>query len=115
MRNQLLRDSDVMSMASGVELRVPFIDVELFDTLSRIPRRPAAAAGKALLLAGRARDAGVGRRPAEARFHVPDGALARARVGRHVSRAPIAPSAVPIGHLVSQMVACSRSSSGCNG
>lgn len=37
MRNQLLRDGDVMSMASGVELRVPFIDAVLFETLARLP------------------------------------------------------------------------------
>lgn len=33
MQNQLLRDSDVMSMAHGVEIRVPFLDKE-FITLS---------------------------------------------------------------------------------
>lgn len=33
MQNQLLRDSDVMSMAHGVEIRVPFLDKE-FVTLS---------------------------------------------------------------------------------
>ena len=37
LRNQLLRDSDVMSMASGVELRVPFIDPVLFEILARLP------------------------------------------------------------------------------
>lgn len=26
MQNQLLRDSDVMSMAHGIEIRVPFLD-----------------------------------------------------------------------------------------
>ena len=44
MRNQLLRDGDTMSMAWGLELRVPFLDGPLVDTLSAIPaRRPAAA------------------------------------------------------------------------
>ncbi len=33
MQNQLLRDSDVMSMANGIEIRVPFLDKE-FITLS---------------------------------------------------------------------------------
>jgi asparagine synthase (glutamine-hydrolysing) len=33
MQNQLLRDADVMSMAHGVEIRVPFLDVE-FSRLS---------------------------------------------------------------------------------
>ena len=49
MRNQLLRDADVMSMASGVELRVPFIDSVLFGTLSRLPARQRLQRGKALL------------------------------------------------------------------
>lgn len=37
MRNQLLRDTDVMSMASGIELRVPFLDAKLFSSLANIP------------------------------------------------------------------------------
>jgi asparagine synthase (glutamine-hydrolysing) len=32
MRNQLLRDADVFSMASSVELRVPFVDTRLMET-----------------------------------------------------------------------------------
>lgn len=36
MLNQLLRDSDVMSMANGLELRVPFLDSRLFETVSRV-------------------------------------------------------------------------------
>jgi asparagine synthase (glutamine-hydrolysing) len=51
MRNQLLRDTDVMSMRWGVELRVPFLDAPLFDTLARIPAAERLAPGKALLLA----------------------------------------------------------------
>jgi asparagine synthase (glutamine-hydrolysing) len=51
MRNQLLRDTDVMSMASGVELRVPFLDSRLFETLSRIPAATRLEPGKALLAA----------------------------------------------------------------
>ena len=50
MRNQLLRDTDVMSMAWGVELRVPFLDSQLFATVSRIPAAMRMASGKALLL-----------------------------------------------------------------
>ena len=50
MRNQLLRDTDVMSMACGVELRVPFLDTELFSTVSGIPAATRLAPGKALLL-----------------------------------------------------------------
>ncbi len=37
MRNQLLRDSDVMSMKWGLELRVPFVDSHLFTEMSQIP------------------------------------------------------------------------------
>lgn len=37
MRNQLLRDSDVMSMAHGLELRVPFVDSALFERVALIP------------------------------------------------------------------------------
>jgi len=50
LRNQLLRDTDVMSMAWGVELRVPFLDARLFATLSRIPAATRLRSGKALLL-----------------------------------------------------------------
>lgn len=49
MRNQLLRDSDVMSMAHGLELRVPLVDRNLFETLATVA--PAIRlAGKRLLL-----------------------------------------------------------------
>jgi asparagine synthase (glutamine-hydrolysing) len=51
MRNQLLRDSDVMSMAHGLELRVPFVDRVLFESLARIPASQRIQAGKKLLLA----------------------------------------------------------------
>lgn len=37
MRNQLLRDADVFSMAHGLELRVPFVDSRLFNAVSKIP------------------------------------------------------------------------------
>ena len=37
MSNTLLRDSDFMSMAHGLELRVPFIDHKLAEFLFRIP------------------------------------------------------------------------------
>ena len=50
MFNQLLRDGDVMSMAWGLELRVPFVDAHLFDALSRIPAQIRLAPGKRLLL-----------------------------------------------------------------
>ena len=50
MRNQLLRDSDVMSMASGLELRVPFVDRKLFEVLRQIPGTIRLAANKDLLV-----------------------------------------------------------------
>jgi asparagine synthase (glutamine-hydrolysing) len=50
MLNQLLRDSDVMSMAHGLELRVPFIDSALFDVVSRVPADIRLRRGKQLLL-----------------------------------------------------------------
>lgn len=50
LRNQLLRDSDVFSMAHGLELRVPFVDVRLAETLSSIPPEIRLRPGKKLLL-----------------------------------------------------------------
>lgn len=50
MRNQLLRDSDVFSMAHGLELRVPLVDARLFDTLAAIPASVRLRQGKQLLL-----------------------------------------------------------------
>ncbi len=53
MHNQLLRDSDVMSMAHSLELRVPFLDHPLVELLARIPpkyKRSPADAPKHLLV-----------------------------------------------------------------
>jgi asparagine synthase (glutamine-hydrolysing) len=50
MRNQLLRDSDVMSMAWGLELRVPMVDRSLFEAIASIPSSLRLAAGKQLLV-----------------------------------------------------------------
>ncbi len=49
MRNQLLRDSDVMSMAWGLELRVPFVDRVLLESIATIPSSLRLARGKGLL------------------------------------------------------------------
>jgi asparagine synthase (glutamine-hydrolysing) len=49
MRNQLLRDSDVMSMAWGLELRVPLVDVQLIEAIANIPSAIRLAPGKQLL------------------------------------------------------------------
>jgi asparagine synthase (glutamine-hydrolysing) len=50
MRNQLLRDGDTMSMASGLELRVPFLDAPLVDTLTAIPAEVRLQRGKRFLI-----------------------------------------------------------------
>lgn len=50
MRNQLLRDSDVMSMASGLELRVPLVDRILLEAIASIPSHLRLAPGKQMLI-----------------------------------------------------------------
>lgn len=50
MLNQLLRDSDVFSMAHGLELRVPFVDFRLFNTIAAIPASIRLQPGKQLLI-----------------------------------------------------------------
>ncbi len=50
MRNQLLRDSDIFSMAHGLELRVPLVDQHLFSKLSKIPTESRLRDGKQLIL-----------------------------------------------------------------
>lgn len=50
MRNQLLRDSDVFSMAHGLELRVPFVDARLLSQISGISTGERLRQGKQLLL-----------------------------------------------------------------
>jgi asparagine synthase (glutamine-hydrolysing) len=50
MRNQLLRDSDVMSMHWGLELRTPLVDHALLAAVASIPSQIRLAAGKQLLI-----------------------------------------------------------------
>jgi asparagine synthase (glutamine-hydrolysing) len=50
MRNQLLRDSDVMSMRFGLELRVPFVDKLFLEAISKIPSQYRLTFGKKLLI-----------------------------------------------------------------
>ncbi|HEY9872811.1 MAG TPA: asparagine synthase (glutamine-hydrolyzing), partial [Candidatus Obscuribacterales bacterium] len=50
MRNQLLRDSDVMSMAWGLEVRVPLVDRVLLEAIASIPSKIRLAPGKQLLI-----------------------------------------------------------------
>lgn len=49
MRNQLLCDSDVMSMAHGLELRVPMVDSRLFEAAAQIPAATRLRPGKRML------------------------------------------------------------------
>jgi asparagine synthase (glutamine-hydrolysing) len=49
MRNQLLRDSDVMSMQWGLELRVPLVDQTLWSEVAAIPSTLRMAKNKSLL------------------------------------------------------------------
>jgi asparagine synthase (glutamine-hydrolysing) len=49
MSNQLLRDSDTYTMANGLELRLPLVDVQLLSTLLAIPAGQRLAPGKELL------------------------------------------------------------------
>ena len=46
MQNQLLRDADIMGMAHGVEIRVPFLDKEFVEMTSRIRSSLKFAEGK---------------------------------------------------------------------
>ena len=50
MKNQLLRDSDVMSMAHGLELRVPFLDLPLMSAVAHVPASLRLQRGKKFLL-----------------------------------------------------------------
>jgi len=49
LRNQLLRDADVMSMACGVEVRVPFIDPVVVSAVTAVPQQQRLGPAKALL------------------------------------------------------------------
>ena len=49
MGQQLLRDSDVFSMAHGLELRLPLVDAQLLAELAPIPAAQRLASGKQLL------------------------------------------------------------------
>lgn len=51
MRNQLLRDSDIASMAFGLELRTPFVDRVFIEQISEIPSSIRLSENKKLLKA----------------------------------------------------------------
>lgn len=50
MRQQLLKDSDVLSMTHGLELRVPLVDTGLFGTIHDLPSAVRYQPGKNLLV-----------------------------------------------------------------
>jgi asparagine synthase (glutamine-hydrolysing) len=54
-KNVLLRDTDAMSMANSLEVRVPYLDDHLVESMLRLPSRFRARKSKALLVAS-ARD-----------------------------------------------------------
>ena len=56
MHNQLLRDADVMSMAHGLEVRLPLLDHGLVEFVARIPARWKAAQPPKQLLVAALRD-----------------------------------------------------------
>jgi hypothetical protein len=76
LRNQLLRDSDWASMASSLELRVPFVDAWLQGVGLRSSHEPARCRGKATLVRSLAPSYLTGPQPAE------DGLDAICRVAR---------------------------------
>ena len=84
LRGDILVKADKMTMANSLELRVPFLDTEVFAIGSSIPTEPEDHQGdhqvRAAPGAGRHRP-GARPQPAEARLPGADPALAR---GRHV-------------------------------
>ena len=56
MRNTLLRDADVMSMAHGLEVRVPLLDQGLVELVARLPAALKTGAGVKPLLVKSVRD-----------------------------------------------------------
>ena len=67
MREQLLRDTDQMSMAHSLEVRVPLLDDRFVRTALSVPASIRTEAGKALL----ARAGGLGSVPAKRPFALP--------------------------------------------
>jgi asparagine synthase (glutamine-hydrolysing) len=65
--NQLLRDTDSMSMAHSLEVRVPLLDDNVVRVATHLPDSVRLAPGKALL----ARAAGIGRSPEKRPFTLP--------------------------------------------
>ncbi|HQN39453.1 MAG TPA: asparagine synthase-related protein, partial [Thermoanaerobaculia bacterium] len=91
LRHQLLRDSDWAAMASSVELRVPFVDVPLWQALAAHGFEPARRQGKAAFARAAAPElpAALFTRP-KTGFQVPNPLLAAPRSAgassRHLAR-----------------------------
>ncbi|HPK65515.1 MAG TPA: asparagine synthase C-terminal domain-containing protein, partial [Thermoanaerobaculia bacterium] len=91
LRHQLLRDSDWAAMASSVELRVPFVDVPLWQALAAHDFEPARRQGKAAFARAAAPElpAALFTRP-KTGFQVPNPLLATPRSAgassRHLAR-----------------------------
>ena len=80
MGNQLLRDTDVMSMRHSLEVRVPLLDDRLVERVLAMPAGVKVGAGNKPLLVDSVGDLLPERAPrggSEARVHVPVRDLAR--------------------------------------
>jgi asparagine synthase (glutamine-hydrolysing) len=97
LRNQLLRDTDVMSMAHSLEVRVPLLDDRVLDVALATPADVRNAPGKHMLQAA----AGLHRRGPKQGFTLPFGAWMRGPLRAPV-RELVLSDALPLGWLMSQ-------------
>jgi asparagine synthase (glutamine-hydrolysing) len=81
--NQLLRDTDQMSMSFSLEIRVPLLDDVLVRVAMALPAEQRTQSGKALL----ARAAGIGRPQAKRPFALPFGQWMRGPLRESVRQA----------------------------
>jgi asparagine synthase (glutamine-hydrolysing) len=94
--NQLLRDTDQMSMSHSLEVRVPMLDDVLVRVALRLPPDRRAASGKSLL----AQAARVGRSPEKKPFLLPFDTWLRGPLRTQVREALLSEE-LPFGDLVS--------------
>ena len=94
--NQLLRDTDQMSMSHSLEVRVPMLDDVLVRVALRLRADCRAASGKSLL----AQAAGVGSSPEKKPFLLPFDAWLRGPLRTQVREALLSEE-LPFGDLVS--------------
>ena len=83
--NTLLRDTDAVSMANSLEVRVPFLDHRLVEFVARLPKDAKYTAGSAEIVAGRSLGrfaAGRSCRPSQAHIHSAVGSVAQRPTGR---------------------------------